>query len=1187
MAANGPKKTASPLPIIAILAILGGAYYASRTQLKSSRPEAPSGLTHVVSEEDKIDARLWQDPLKVACEHEKTMHGTDKSKADIYFRKISRTPWLNHERAEHAEEISEYDSYVRESSDEHSLWQIKRLIDSNSPLMLQKSQDLNTPLHIILTMVRDGISAEDHERRLRNRYAMLTALHSSGLVPEDAMHIRYFRLPWIDRNELEETIAKHKYSHIPNIVEDCNYSSEPLIVPYEWFEKEELYLSRNSDGGEEDTRPENVLLVWLAESAFSHRPLTRLAQVINALDYTPNSGIKIDMIGPSHSGTLRTMLSEVEEICYIKESSFVDVKGMLEGLTIFSPWSTASPALLVEEWPSYDPNDTNEVPLLQMYELIPSKFEEIGIKFVRMIGSDDLLAKELINELRRRGVDVFSKDAGGKEHHIALISEWDTFYGNAFPQTFATMMKSINPETGEPYNWKGYTSNLNLRKHSSRSNFPGNLHTYSYIRGIDGRLAESKSSEGEKSNDNSAEASKLTFTKGLELPTGRSQLDYIRRLTQKLSDKYKYFGKNKLKAIGVVGSDVYDKLVLLQALREQFSDMIIFTIDIDARMLYHEQLKWTRNVIVASNYGLELSESYQSGIYQQREGNLSPFRDSYQTSSFLACQALTLDPKNKKSFRYMEPNELTELFAHTRLFEIGRDRPVDLSVSGESKFKIHPPRVQWPGFKALLPQIAFILLAIAFFIFFVVKISPGFNKIMHLISIKRWDIHGFIAKALGVIVISLVVLFVYIVIRNHYEETGEPFSLSGGVSIWPGVILRFIAVILGVSLLLRLVKQLQDSENDLCNKFKLKPRKFKKKQKHVERVENIFSWIRLKSSLIWTSLKSCFSWKSMKRFFSWIRLKSSLIWTSLKGCFSWKNLNKYFDWEMWDENLEILGRYCSWVLFLDWLPKVKKKRVNAQEIWKDYLKDGKLSNRISRLVPMALLYMLLSLGLMQIFGSPNTPFRGNVSFIVNNIILALSGVYMIILIFFVVDATYLCLGLAYPLIKINTRWPVKAMEEAKDDPDIESNDIAELLDVRFVTKLTEDIGKMIYWPFVILAVMIAARFPYFDRWNFPVSLIIAYTIPSIYLIICAIVLQRTAKRVRAKALDYLNERLFAARFGKGENEKRVLKLTSIISEIESIREGAFRPFFENPVVHVLLGSGGAGLLALLKYMPLS
>ena len=152
---------------------------------------------------------------------------------------------------------------------------------------------------------------------------------------------------------------------------------------------------------------------------------------------------------------------------------------------------------------------------------------------------------------------------------------------------------------------------------------------------------------------------------------------------------------------------------------------------------------------------------------------------------------------------------------------------------------------------------------------------------------------------------------------------------------------------------------------------------------------------------------------------------------------------------------------------------------------------------------------------------------------------------------------------------------------------MENDDLAELLDVRFVTKLTEDIGKMIYWPFIVLAVMVAARFPYFDNWNFPISLIITYSIPSIYLIICAIELQRTAKEVRAKALDYLRARLFAARFGENENEKRALKLTRLITEIESIREGAFRPFLENPVIHVILGSGGAGLLALLKYIPLS
>ena len=1148
MAANGPKKTSSPLPIIAILAVLGGAYYASRSQLKSSRPEAPAGLTHAVSEKDKIDARLWQDPLKVACEHEKTMHGTEKSKTDINIQQIKPTPWLNHERAIHAEEISKCDSNVRESLPEHSLGHVTGRI---SFIRKERREGAKPSLHILLTMVRDGISAEDHERRLRNRYAMVTALHSSGLVPEDATHIRYFRLPWIERNEIGKK-SNDKYGRIPKIGQDCNssseplivpYDSEPLIVPYEWFEKEEVYLSRISDTGEDD-RPEHVLLVWLPESAFSNQPLIRLAQIIDALCYTPNSGIRIDMIGPSHSGTLRTMLSEIREI-YMDEASLadnncIDVNLMLKDLTIFSPWSTASPALLVkvEDWPGYDPNLNS---ISEMYKVIPNQFKKIGVKFVRMIGSDDLLSLELIKELSRRGVDVLSK---GKGHHIALISEWDTFYGNAFPLTFATMLESIDPN--RPYkepNWFEYAYNLNQRKQSNDSNFPGNLYTYSYIRGIDGRLPESKSSEGEKSNDNSADNSKLTLTKGLELPTGRSQLDYIRRLTQKLSDKYKYFGNNKLKAIGVVGSDVYDKLVLLQALREQFRDMIIFTIDIDARMLYHEQLKWTRNVIVASNYGLELNDKYQSKIFRHREGSLPPFRDNYQTSLFLACQtALTFsagDPNDKRLFREMEPEEFVKILSHPRLFEIGRSRAVDLSMSDKEKrainlnesgkekkeiLNIHPPRIQWPGFRALLIHGILLLVVIVFCILMVAIISPGAKEILPLMSLKRWDWEGFAIKLLVLAVIG----FIGIVIYDHYQEGGEPFSLDAGVSIWPGQILRLIAVILGSSLLLRLVNKLKKNEKKLAADFNLP------KEPEMERHRDKFR----------ERLKAHFTWNSMEKYY---------------GC----------------------------VFVSDWMPGVETG-VNAQKLWNDYLKEGKWRYRFLRSVPMALAYMVLSGAVVYIFGQPNTPFRGNVSFITNNIILALSSVYMIILIFFVVDATYLSLGrITGPLIKLHTVWPDDAFEDFKGDSEMENDDLAELLDVRFVTKLTEEIGKMIYWPFIVLAVMVAARFPYFDNWNFPISLIITYSIPSIYLIICAIELQRTAKEVRAKALDYLRGRLFAAQFGKNENEKRALKLTRLITEIESIREGAFRPFFENPVMHVILGSGGAGLLALLKYIPLS
>jgi len=81
-----------------------------------------------------------------------------------------------------------------------------------------------------------------------------------------------------------------------------------------------------------------------------------------------------------------------------------------------------------------------------------------------------------------------------------------------------------------------------------------------------------------------------------------------------------------LKAIGILGTDVYDKLLLLQALRKKFPGIIFFTTDLDARLLHPEEIKWTRNLVIASGFGLQLHPKIQKGI--------PPFRDTYQTTIF-------------------------------------------------------------------------------------------------------------------------------------------------------------------------------------------------------------------------------------------------------------------------------------------------------------------------------------------------------------------------------------------------------------------------------------------------------------------------------------------------------------------------------------------------------------------------
>jgi len=811
MEAERQQSIVSSLPILAMLAIIAGAYYVSRLPLKSSRPESPLGLEHVVPEKDKIDARLWQDPLKVALDHENAMH-REKQVGD-------NDPRWN-------------------CMSQHCVSQVTERIDK---ILKENGTESGASIvHVLLIIVRDGNFTEDHERRLRNRYAVLTALYASGLAPDDSKHIQYLKLLWTEEDELEKGI---KDENIPKITPVLKEKSRTIIVPFEWFECPKFDPEK-----QRPEYPDSAAVVWLPESAFSHRPLTRLAQIIDALNRTCSDGLKIDIIGPSYSDTLLAMLKEIEHRRKLKtqkntneeagkvdkqgnNTCFVDVNSMLCGITIFSPWSTASPALLIRE---ADPN-TDKIynSLSEMYGDLSEKFQFMNIDFQRTIGSDDLLALELIRELHRRGVDDFTKSDSKKDaNDVALICEWDTFYGRTFPLVFAAMMKAIDPDHPEREpNWITYTKNLI----SSTRDDKINLRVSSYIRGVDGKLLQSQTSEEKQSGEKTESESKWTYTKNLELPIDRGQLDYVRRLSQNIKDDSK---GSKLEAIGVVGSDVYDKLILLHALREEFAEVILFMTDLDARLMHHEQFKWTRNVIVASNFGLRLNEKYHSAPESIRS-YLPPFRDNYQTSLFFTCQvALGLSVSNiQGQFRELGQKELTKYISLPRLFEIGRDHAVDISVSNGS---IHPMPRSYPAWDTVLKLLFQIVIALIFGVLLLALINSkvsetalGLKNSLVEVMHRAWYTNDgksekeerkekgntFTLAAITIVSISASIALVALVLFDHYRYEGEPFSIVTGVSIWPGEALRLIATVLSVYFLTKSMSDLREGSKKLHKHF--------------------------------------------------------------------------------------------------------------------------------------------------------------------------------------------------------------------------------------------------------------------------------------------------------------------------------------------------------------------------------
>ena len=75
-----------------------------------------------------------------------------------------------------------------------------------------------------------------------------------------------------------------------------------------------------------------------------------------------------------------------------------------------------------------------------------------------------------------------------------------------------------------------------------------------------------------------------------------------------------------------MGTDVHDKLLILQALRQYFPEKVFFTTDLQAIYQQPENYEWTHNMIIASHFGLQLRGELQ--------GSIPPFRDSYQTALY-------------------------------------------------------------------------------------------------------------------------------------------------------------------------------------------------------------------------------------------------------------------------------------------------------------------------------------------------------------------------------------------------------------------------------------------------------------------------------------------------------------------------------------------------------------------------
>jgi hypothetical protein len=323
------------------------------------------------------------------------------------------------------------------------------------------------------------------------------------------------------------------------------------------------------------------------------------------------------------------------------------------------------------------------------------------VRLVHEIGSDSRLFDTLIEELERRQVRL-GWDA------VILIGEWDSFYGRALPIEFraaacakvATFTEAELKQIQVPTTIKSWCPtvpraiDLQVQRSADYESLTLNIFRYSYLSGLDGETSGGESAKNVRGEPPKANGAKDALAGGLrERPEGTSQLDYVRALAMRIEDE----GEGA-KAIGILGTDPYDAMLILKALRPAFPHAVFFTVDLDARHLHESEYKWTRNMVVASPFGLQLDGGLQRDV--------PPFRGSYQTATFFAVlravnyvdcfvegnHQRSAGPCSTGYHVALTPEDRRyDAAEHPRIFEVGREGAVDLSVVDvEGVRTIHP-----------------------------------------------------------------------------------------------------------------------------------------------------------------------------------------------------------------------------------------------------------------------------------------------------------------------------------------------------------------------------------------------------------------------------------------------------------------------------------------------------------------
>jgi len=971
---------------------------------------------------------------------------------------------------------------------------------------------------VLLVTTSGGPYVENTESRIRDRYAIGAALGVSCYVPED-----------------EGTLSFVEWG-----------GGAEQALPYEWYR-----LRKTRVCGEEGAPHSDVLLVWFPDEALTHGFIATLASFSQAVVCGESSqktgcvlsderqkaaarggaslqnAVAFKILGPRSSSAMRTLLDEAGQFRADSRRP-IDIWPNNDGwIELYSPWSSAMKGLL-----AYGLNaESGNGMACAAYDTCEREFyrrlAQARIRLVYDIGSDDRLFQSLVAELERRQVRL-GWDA------VILIGEWDSFYGRTLPIEFraaacakvATFSEADLQTILVPVAIKQWCPtvaqaiDLQVQRPADYESLALNVFRYSYLSGLDGEVPGDDAARAGRAAKSGGDPSKDVVQ---ERPEGTSQIDYIRALVSRIHDE----GEGA-RAIGIMGTDPYDALLISKALRPFFPHAIFFTVDLDARYLHSSEYKWARNMVIASPFGLQLNRDLQRDV--------PPFRSSYQTSAFFAAMQAVGQVQCQSGGRpdaasgicttgyrvSSMPEELPyDAGFHPRLFEVGRHGAVDLSVvEKEGVRTVHPLRqdlAHTDQYGQLKQGVGFDNTAVAvsgIVCLFIMTVIAWSNQ-------RLWSWAERNRVFLGCVVVLLVASFTVFVLLGGAaallagHDEGEPFSWTSGISIWPSELLRLIVVVLCVVLLAKGARDLAKNRDRIGKTF---------------RFEDAFGDCRFSLRTFWTNLQRVYH------------------------------------------------------------PAATKTATTVDQTWAWYREASHSAQWMARAALLFLFYLgsLWALGSYVLDDEYIHPCRGLLSCRVDWFLTLASVSIVVLLNLAVFDAVMLCRRWIGWLTVSTGGWSDQVQDEYLHEYGLgaaqktEFGKLQYLAVVDLIAQRTEAVNRLIRYPFVALLIMIAARNEYFDVWNYPQLLLLSWAVNVLLALLGAFLLYQAASSAKTVMLAGLSRQMIQV-LGIGKDyEVRAKQIQHIIGEVESNEKGAFVPLYQQPVIESSL----YGLVALLQYLYL-